>query len=97
MALGKRQRRADRRARIQASFPVHQVEAALDLLHLADCAWHDAYGPRELEVRPDVLDDILLLADGDLATLVVPAKDAVEDFRDVRMAADEVRAAQSAN
>lgn len=92
MALGSAQRRAERRARIEASFPAGQVEAALDLLALADSAWHDAYGPRDLEVPGDVLDDILLLAGGDLATLVTTARAAVTDFRDVRMSADQVRA-----
>jgi hypothetical protein len=55
-------------------------------------AWHDCYGPRELEVPAAVLDDILLLAHGDIATLVRLARAAVIDFRDVRMAADAERA-----
>ncbi|MFG2110871.1 hypothetical protein [Micromonospora chersina] len=42
------------------------VPAALDLLHLTDMAWHDCYGPRELEIPPQVLDEVLLLAHGNL-------------------------------
>jgi hypothetical protein len=34
----------------------------LDLLQLMDMAWHDCYGPREVEVPTAVLDDVLLLS-----------------------------------
>ena len=92
MAIGSEQRRHERRQRIEAAFPGGHVDAALDLLHLADMAWHDCYGPRELEIPPGVLDDILLLADGDLAELAQVARQAVIDYRDVRVAADLRRA-----
>ncbi|WP_435205717.1 hypothetical protein [Micromonospora sp. bgisy143] len=91
MALGSEQRRAERRPRVEGLFAGGQVDAALDLLHLMDMAWHDCYGPQELEVPPPVLDDVLLLADGDLAVLITVAREAVIDFRDVRIAADERR------
>jgi hypothetical protein len=94
MAIGSEQRRRQRLPLIAASFPGEQVDAVLDLLHLADMAWHDCYGPKELEVPAAVLDDILLLAHGDLATLVRVARLAVIDFRDVRVAADAERAAR---
>ena len=58
MAIGSEQRRQQRRPLIAASFPDEQVEAALDLLHLTDMAWHDCYGPRELELPAAVLDDM---------------------------------------
>ena len=92
MAIGSQQRRAERRPRIAELFSPEQVEAVLDLLHLVDMAWHDCYGPRELEIPPRVLDDVLLLAEGDLATLIQVARAAVIDFRDVRVAADAKRA-----
>lgn len=91
MAIGSEQRRQERRPRINELFPGPQVEAVLDLLHLVDMAWHDCYGPRELEVPPAVLDDALLLSEGDLATLIRVTREAVVDFRDVRMAADAKR------
>ncbi|MFG1869244.1 hypothetical protein [Micromonospora arborensis] len=91
MALGSEQRREERRPRIEALFAGPQIGAALDLLHLMDLAWHDCYGPRELEVPPAVLDDVLLLANGDLAALITVAREAVIDFRDVRVAADARR------
>ena len=92
MAIGSEQRRREREPRVWALFAARDVEAALDLLHLTDMAWHDCYGPRELEVPPEVLDDVLLLAHGDLATLISLAREAVIDFRDVRVAADRERA-----
>lgn len=92
MAIGSEQRRQARKPRIEALFASREVGAALDLLHLTDMAWHDCYGPRELEIPPQVLDDVLLLAHGDLAMLIRIAREAVLDFRDVRVAADRERA-----
>jgi hypothetical protein len=91
MAIGSEQRRERRRPLIEASFRGEHVEAALDLLHLTDMAWHDCYGPRELEVPEVVLNDVLLLANGDLAALIRLARAAVVDFRDIRIAADDER------
>lgn len=91
MAIGSEQRRRERGPGVETMFPADQVDAVLDLLHLTDMAWHDCYGPRELEMPAAVLDDVLLLANGDLAVLVRTALAAVTDFRDVRMAADARR------
>jgi hypothetical protein len=92
MAEGSQQRRRERRRSIEELFAGRDVEAALDLLHLTDMAWHDCYGPQELEIPAAVLDDVLLLAGGDLAALVRLARAAVVDYRDVRLAANHVRA-----
>ncbi|MGN9910085.1 hypothetical protein ACTMTJ_21280 [Phytohabitans sp. LJ34] len=92
MAVGSAQRRQERKPLVEASFAPREVEAALDLLHLTDMAWHDCYGPRELEIPARVLDDVLLLARGDPAALISVARAAVIDFRDVRVAADHERA-----
>jgi hypothetical protein len=92
MAIGRQQRRAERRPLVSERFDAVYVEVVLDLLDLADMAWHDCYGPRELEVPPRVVDDILLLAEGDLAKLIQVTRSAVIDFRDVRVAADAQRA-----
>lgn len=91
MAIGSEERRAERRPRIEAAFPKSHVEAALDLLNLADYAWHDCYGPKELAMPDSVLDDVLLLADGGLVALIRTARNAVIDFRDVRLSANRVR------
>ncbi len=92
MTVGSAQRRQERRPRIEGQFSSVDVEAALDLLHLADMAWHDCFGPRELELPTPVLDDVLLLAGGNLAKLIRISRSAVLDFRDIRMAADRERA-----
>ena len=47
---------------------------------------------RELEMPAQVLDDVLLLAGGNLAKLIRISRSAVLDFRDIRMAADSERA-----
>lgn len=91
MAIGSAQRREKRRQRIETTFPSSHVEAALDLLHLTDMAWHDCYGPEDLALPDHVLEDVLLLADGGLVALVSIARQAVIDFRDVRVAADDRR------
>ena len=70
MAIGSEQRRTERRQRIEAQFPSSHIEAALDLLHLTDMAWHDCYGPKELALPDIVLQDVLFLADGDLVALI---------------------------
>jgi hypothetical protein len=75
---------------VTAQFGAEHAEAALDLLHLTDMAWHDCYAP-QLEVEPRVLDDILVCAGGDLAALIRVARMAVLDFRDVRVEADAIR------
>jgi hypothetical protein len=95
MAIGSEQRRAVRRPIVAAAFPSDHVDPALDLLHLVDMAWHDCYGPSELEIPERILDDVLLLADGDLARLIQVARAAVIDFRDVRVAADAEREQRS--
>jgi hypothetical protein len=95
VAIGSEQRRQDRRPRIEQQFAAHDVEAALDLLHLTDMAWHDCYGPHELEIPSAVLDDVLLLASGSLASLIRVARAAVLDFRDVRVAADQQRTSRT--
>ncbi len=92
MAIGMDQRRQERRPRVESQFDQGEVEAALDLLALTDMAWHDCYGPRELEIPAQVLDDVLLLAQGNLAVLIRVAREAVIDFRDVRLEADDERA-----
>jgi hypothetical protein len=88
MTIGRANRRAERDRRARNAFG-SDAGAALDLLELTEFAWHDCYG----EVTPpdQVLDDIFVVADGTLAGLVRAARLAVEDFRDLRLAADRRR------
>jgi hypothetical protein len=66
-----------------------QAEAALDALALLDFAWHDCYG--EPSPSGQVIEDIWVVADGDLGRFISAAHLAVLDFRDLRMSADEMR------
>lgn len=64
------------------------AEAALDLVELFELAWHDTHGdlaPRE------VLDDVWLVAAGDVGRLASASRLAVTDRRALHRAAAEVR------
>lgn len=80
-----------RRARSQRATEVfgRHADAALDALALLDFAWHDCYG--EPSPSEQVVEDIWVVADGDLGRFISAAYLAVHDFRDLRMSADEVR------
>jgi hypothetical protein len=80
-----------RRTRSQRATEVFgsRAEAALDVLALLDFAWHDCYD--EPTPSDDVIEDIWLVADGNLGRFVSAAHLAVLDFRDLRLRADERR------
>jgi len=89
MAVGRSERRAERRDRVVAAVGDASADSALDLLELVDLAWHDCYG----EVAPPdaVIEDILILGQGKLDRLLRAAHLAVVDWRDLRVAADAER------
>lgn len=88
MALSRADRRRDREARARTEFGA-DAEAVLDVLELTEFAWHDCYG----EVSPPdaVIDDVFVVARGSLTQFIQAARLAVEDYRDLRMAADAIR------
>jgi hypothetical protein len=88
VVIGRAARREQRTARFERDFGANS-EAALDLLEITELAWHDCYG--EPTFPDEVLDDLLVLSDGDLARLVAAARLAVTDWRDLRVAADRKR------
>jgi hypothetical protein len=88
MAIGRAERRAARRTKVAVMF-ADRTDRALDLLELMEMAWHDAYG--EITPPDGVIDDVLLLSEGNLRALIRWARIAVEDSRDVRVAADKAR------
>lgn len=88
MAVGRGERRAQRRTKVAVLF-ADRTDRALDLLELLEMAWHDCYG--EVSPPEDVIDDVLLLSQGNLRFLIRYARLAVEDWRDVRVEADNVR------
>ncbi len=61
----------------------------LDLLELTEIAWHDCYG--EMTPPETVIDDMLLLSEGSVDRLIQMARLAVTDWRDLKVAADEMR------
>lgn len=89
MAIGREQRRAERRTKVAVLF-ADRTDRALDLLELVEMAWHDTYG--DITPPEEVIDDILLLSHGNLRLLIRWARLAVADWRDVRLAADGARA-----
>jgi len=89
MAVGRAERRKLRWDRTVAVFGEDTAPIALDLLELTELAWHDCYG--ELTPSEDVVDDILLLSDGDINQLIQAARLAVTDWRDLKVAADKLR------
>ena len=64
--------------------------AGLDLLELAEYAWHDCHA--EITPPDEVILSILICSEGNLATMVNAAKLAVEDWRDLQLWAARVQA-----
>jgi hypothetical protein len=93
MAVGRAERRSERRTKVAVLF-ADRTDRALDLLELVEMAWHDAYG--EVTPAEDVIDDILILSEGNLRLLIRWARLVVEDWRDVRVEADKLRASRAA-
>ena len=90
MAVGRAARRAERKAKVEAAMGKKAAPAALDLLELVELAWHDCYG--EITPGEKVVDEILLCAQGDLTRMIRYARLAVEDWRDLQVSADGIRA-----
>jgi hypothetical protein len=89
-AIARAARRAARTPEVEAVLGRSRAPAALDLLELTEFAWHDCY--QEVTAPEDVVDDILVCSHGELAGLTKAARLAVEDDRDLRLAADAIRA-----
>lgn len=70
-------------------FGEQRADAALDLLELLEFAWHDCYS--EITPPDEVIDDVLVLSRGDLSRLISSGRLAVSDWRDTRVAADQLR------
>lgn len=89
MTVGRDQRMAELAPRIRAEFGDALAPRVVEVLTLAEFAWHDCYG----DVSPPgaVVDDIFVAAAGDLARLVQAALLAVVDVRDLQLWADDVR------
>ena len=89
IGISRRERRDADRGRAALGFGT-DAAAALDLLDLLELAWHDAHG--DLTPPVDVVEDVWGVAEGDLGRLASASRLAVVDWRDLRLAADVVRA-----
>lgn len=89
MVVGRARRRAMRTRQVEIVVGKAQVPAALDLLELVEFAWHDCYA----EVTPPdhVVEDILVCSRGELAQMIRCARLAVNDWRDLHVAAEAIR------
>jgi hypothetical protein len=93
MAVSRADRRRDRESKVRRVFSNNAAASqALDLLELVELAWHDCYG--EITPSEEVVDDILVLGGDDLGKLIIAARLAVTDWRDLRVSADGVRERQ---
>ncbi len=89
MAVGREQRRIQRRERVSHHFAETDVDPALDLLEMLEIAWHDCYG--DVTPSEDIVDDVLILSAGELAGLIRSAHLAITDWRDLNMEAAAIR------
>ena len=89
IGISRRERREAAHGRASIEYGA-DADAALDLLELLELAWHDIHG--DVTPPPQVVEDVWRLADGDLGRLAAAARLAVTDWRDLRRAADDVRA-----
>jgi hypothetical protein len=88
MAISGAERREERRPRARAEF-APEADAILDLLELTEFAWHDCYG--EVSPPAGVIDDLFVVARGNVTEFVRAARLAIEDYRDLRLWANSVR------
>jgi hypothetical protein len=84
MVASRVDRRNARTSRARELFG-QDANAALDLLEPTEFAWHDCYG--ETSPPDSVVDDIWTVGDGDLRKLIAAALLAVQDWRDLQVAA----------
>ena len=66
-----------------------RADAALDLLELLELAWYGSHGAAAPPT--EIVEDVWAVASGDLARLASAARLAINDWRDLRLAADELR------
>ncbi len=89
MAVGRAERRTEREPQFASIFGVEQASVALDLIDITELAWHDCFG--EATPPQSVIDDMLALSGGRIDRLIQAALLAVTDWRDLSVAADELR------
>lgn len=89
MTVGRAERMVERRPRVVAIFGDALTSPVLDLLELTELAWHDCYG--EITPPEHIIDDILFCSGGEVIKLIRAALLAVQDHRDLKLWADQLR------
>jgi len=89
MAVSRKERRAERKPRVEAIFGEKAGYGVLDVLELTELAWHDCYA--EITLPEHIVDEILFCSEGDLVKLMQAARVAVEDWRDLKVWAQTLR------
>lgn len=92
MAIGRAARRAERAPLVESVLGKSQASAGLDLLELAEYAWHDCYG--EITPPDSVILNILICSDGNLTTMIQAVKLAIEDWRDLQLKAEQMHSGE---
>jgi hypothetical protein len=95
MAISRAERRVERKNRVVAVFGDALADPVLDLLEITELAWHDCYG--EISPSEGIVDDILLCSKGEMTKLIQAARLAVADWRDLKMAAQQIRKPSDSN
>lgn len=93
LATGRAARRAERSSLVKSVLGQSLAPAGLDLLELTEYAWHDCYG--EITPPDEVILNILICSEGNLATMIRAASLAVTDSRDLQLWAERVQAKDS--
>lgn len=88
MAIGRAARRTERSALVESVLGKSQASAGLDLLEVAEYAWHDCYV--EITSPDNVILNILICSEGNLITMIRAVKLAIEDWRDLQLWAEQV-------
>jgi hypothetical protein len=89
MAVSRAERRAERSPAFTAAFGDDRAPLALDLLEVLEFGWHDCYG--DLTPPPEVVEDILVCAEGRLDKMIQAVRLALDDWRDLRLWANDHR------
>ena len=93
--VGRAERFDSRKARVAAVFGTNErvLRQVYGIFELLEMAWHDCYS--EISPPEDVVDDVLLCSEGTIEGLVEAAHLAVIDWRDIKLAAAELRSTAS--
>jgi hypothetical protein len=94
LAIGRSARRAERSSLVESVLGQSLAPVGLDLLELTEYAWHDCYG--EITPPDEVILNILICSEGNLATMIRAASLAVRDSRDLQLWAEHILAKDGA-